>query len=104
MAERRNPKLVGRWFVVRSEGGAWEFVDKDEWDHSGASIRGERSPDGAMRIEDGHINMIRHDHVSDRTLLDNGYILPAWVCATCANSAALTPKFCPECGTKTGIE
>lgn len=104
MAPRRDPKLVGRWFVVNEEGGPWTFVDKDVWDSSGAPIRGERLEGGVMRIEDAIINMVRTHTVSDRELLDAGYTMPAWTCASCANSAALKPKFCPECGTSTGIE
>jgi hypothetical protein len=104
MAERRDPKLVGRWFVVNEEGGPWTFVDKDVWDRSGASIRGERLEGGVMRIEDSIINKIRTPTISDRELLDAGYMLPAWQCSSCANSAVLKPRFCPECGAKTGIE
>jgi hypothetical protein len=106
MSARRNPRLVGRYFVVRSEGGDWDFVDKDEWDHTGAQIRGERSPDGHMQIWDGIIKMERTSHISDQDLLEDGYILPAWVCGSCAHSAQVRPKFCPECGTVTvsGIE
>ncbi len=101
MTARRDPKLVGRWFIVREEGGAWDFVDKDVWDRTGAPIRGEREADGTMRIEDSIINMTRSYIVSDRQLLEQGYIIPGWVCANCANSALLRPRFCPECGTAT---
>lgn len=100
MAEHRDPKLVGRWFVVRQEGGAYEFVDKEEWDHTGAPIRGWREPNGDTTIEDSIIHRIRHNHLSDAELLGLGYTLPRWTCV-CGNSAAIRPKFCPECGAQT---
>ena len=104
---RRNPNLVGRWFVINRGERRWSFVSRSHWDVSTALIRGERLSDDVFSWYDRHRDETRTFNrkdwpkLTDKGLVADGYILPTWHCGSCTESALTMPRHCPECGTAT---